>query len=143
MSVHVFDLKTGKQKKLLDNAVQAWYLPSGYLFYIRGTAWCFVAPFDSAVSEITGPAVPVLERVQVDPGDGFALLTWSPSVRWSMRSGNRQVLRQASIVYGWGRDGSASADDRRLVRAVSIRWSILTGWTAVWQSASGMSGGEG
>ena len=36
MSIHVLDLRTGKEKLLLDDVAQAWYLPSGHLL-VRAT----------------------------------------------------------------------------------------------------------
>jgi serine/threonine-protein kinase len=75
MSVHVADLRTGKQKTLLDGAVQAWYLPTGHLLYVRPDGVALVAPFDLERLEVSGAAVPVLEGVMVGPG--FAHLAWS------------------------------------------------------------------
>jgi serine/threonine-protein kinase len=109
MSVHVLDFRTGKQKTLLDEVVQAWYLPSGYLLYVRRDGVGFVAPFDLGRLEITGPAVPVLERIQVDPGDGFALLTWSPSgsLVYALGTG----ASSDNVIVRVNRDGSASPID--------------------------------
>jgi tRNA A-37 threonylcarbamoyl transferase component Bud32 len=75
MSVHVADLRTGKQKTLLDGAAQAWYLPTGHLLYVRPDGVALVAPFDLERLEVSGAAVPVLEGVLV--GAGFAHVAWS------------------------------------------------------------------
>jgi serine/threonine-protein kinase len=75
MGVHVADLRTGRQKTLLDNVAQAWYLPSGHLLYVRRDGVALVAPFDLRRLELSGAAVPVLEGVLV--GAGFAQLAWS------------------------------------------------------------------
>ncbi|HET7379090.1 MAG TPA: protein kinase, partial [Gaiellales bacterium] len=79
MSVHVLDLRTGKEKRLVDDAAQAWYLPDGRLFYVRRDGVGFVVPFDLNRLEITGTAVPVLDGVAVSARLGFAQLSWSRS----------------------------------------------------------------
>jgi hypothetical protein len=96
MSVHVADLRTGKQKTLLDGAVQAWYLPTGHLLYVRPDGVALVAPFDLERLEVSGAAVPVLEGVMV--GSGFAHLAWSAA---------------GSLVYV---RGAAGATDFAVVR---------------------------
>jgi serine/threonine-protein kinase len=98
MSIHVLDLRTGKEKLLLSDVGQAWYLPSGLLLYVRRDGVALVAPFDIERLEITGAATPVLEGVQVSVNSGFALLAWSPS---------------GSLVYAHGAGGSS---DNALVR---------------------------
>ena len=35
MSLHVLDLRTGRQKSLLSDVAEGWYLPSGRLLYVR------------------------------------------------------------------------------------------------------------
>ena len=45
-SLHVLDLKTGKQKLLVDGAVVGWYLPSGHLLYLRNDGIATEVPFD-------------------------------------------------------------------------------------------------
>jgi serine/threonine-protein kinase len=79
MSLHALDLRSGKDKRLLDEVVQGSYLPGGRLLYVRRDGVAMVAPFDVTRLEITGPAVPVLEGVQVNLNAGFGLLTWSKS----------------------------------------------------------------
>jgi serine/threonine-protein kinase len=79
MSIHVLNLRTGTQKPLLDDVAQAWYLPDGRLLYVRRDGAAVAAPFDLDRLEITGEAVPVLEGVEVQLAQGFALLDWSPS----------------------------------------------------------------
>jgi eukaryotic-like serine/threonine-protein kinase len=79
MGVHVLDLRTGKEKRLVDDAAQAWYLPDGRLFYVRRDGVGFVVPFDLNRLEITGTAVPVLDGVAVSASLGFAQLAWSRS----------------------------------------------------------------
>ena len=77
MSLHVLDLRTGKEKRLLDDVAQAWYLPSGHLLYVRRDGVVLAAPFDLGRLEVSGAAAPVLEGVLVN--NGFAQLVWSAS----------------------------------------------------------------
>jgi hypothetical protein len=74
MSLHVLDLRTGQDKRLVDEVVQGWYLPGGYLLYIRRDGVGVLAPFDLGRLELTGAGVPVLEGVQIDLNGGFARL---------------------------------------------------------------------
>jgi serine/threonine-protein kinase len=73
----VLDLRTGKQKLVVDEVIRAWYLPTGHLFYTRRDGTALAAPFDLDRLELTGPGVQVLDRVQVR--GGFAQLAWSRS----------------------------------------------------------------
>jgi Tol biopolymer transport system component len=92
LSIHVLDLRTGTEKRLLDDVIQAWYLPNGHLLYVRRDGVALAAPFDLEKLEITGEALPVLENVDAAPLNGFALLAWSAS---------------GSLVYVRGSGGSA------------------------------------
>jgi len=112
MSIHVLDLRTGKEKLLLDDVAQAWYLPSGHLLYVRRDGVALVAPFDLGRFAITGPATPVLEGVQVTVNGGFALLAWS---------------RSGSLVYGHGAGGSTDNAMIRIGRDGAIT-QIDTAW---------------
>jgi serine/threonine-protein kinase len=73
--VHALDLRTGREKRLLDDVAQAWYLPGGRLFYVRRDGVALVAPFDLGRLEITGSAIPLYDGVYV--GGGFAQLAWT------------------------------------------------------------------
>jgi serine/threonine-protein kinase len=112
MSVHVLDLHTGKEKRLLEDAAQAWYLPSGRLLYVRRDGVTLAAPFDLGRLELTGPAVPLLEGVQVNAAGGFALLTWSAS---------------GSLVYVHGAGGTSDNVMVRVSRDGAVT-PIDTAW---------------
>ncbi len=77
MALHVFNLRTGKTAKLLDDVVQAWYLPMGQLLYLLREGNAMLAPFDLDRLEITGPATPVLQGVYAALGTSW--LAWSAS----------------------------------------------------------------
>jgi serine/threonine-protein kinase len=98
MSLRVLDLKTGTQKLLVNEAAEGWYLPSGHLLYTLRSGTALVAPFDLDRLEVTGTAVPVIERVLVL--NGFAQLVWSPSGSMVYASGqspnNELVMMRVS-----------------------------------------------
>ena len=104
-SLHVLDLRTGKEKLLFEDMVEAWYLPTGHLLYVRRDGVALVAPFDLGDLEIRGPGVPVLEGVQVDATNGFAPMAWSGS---------------GSLVYVHGRGGSPENTIVRVSRAGAV-----------------------
>jgi Tol biopolymer transport system component len=112
MSVHVLDLRTGKQKVLFDDVAQAWYLPNGYLLYVRRDGVALAAPFDLGRLEVTGATVPVLEGVQVTANTGFALLAWSAS---------------GSLMYVHGAGGSTETMIARVSRGGAIA-PVDTAW---------------
>ncbi len=107
MSVHVLDLARGVHTLLLRDVAQAWYLPTGHLLYVRQDGLGLVAPFDLRRLEVTGPAVPVLERVMV--GVGFAQLAWSASGELVYLSG--PALRSESMIVRVSRDGAVTPID--------------------------------
>jgi serine/threonine-protein kinase len=127
MDIHVLDLETGKQKPLLNDVAQAWYLPIGRLLYVRRDGVALAAPFDLDALEITGEAVPVLEGVDVWPLNGFALLTWS---------------RSGSLVYVRGTGGAPLNSVVRVDRRGAVT-PIDTSWYAEFNShALSPNGGQ-
>ncbi|MEO8227771.1 MAG: protein kinase, partial [Gemmatimonadota bacterium] len=63
LSLHVLDLKTGREKLLLNDVAMGWYLPTGQLLYVRRDGVGLVADFDLKTLSIRGAAVPVLQNV--------------------------------------------------------------------------------
>ncbi len=90
MSLHVLDLRTGKEKTLVDDAAMGWLLPTGQLMYLRRDGVAIVAPFDLSTLTIRGPGIPVLQGVAINANR--IILTWS---------------RSGTLVYGIG---NASSD---------------------------------
>jgi serine/threonine-protein kinase len=109
MSIHVLDLRTGKEKLLLEDVAQASYLPSGHLLYVRRDGVALVAPFDLGPLTITGAAVPVLEGVEVTVNVGFAILAWSPSGSLVYAQGGGGAIDNAMIRVS--RDGAITQID--------------------------------
>jgi serine/threonine-protein kinase len=71
LSLHVLDLRTGRQHQLLNDVATGWYLPTGQLLYVRRDGTALVAPFDLEKLTVGGPAVPVLEGVMVVNGGAY------------------------------------------------------------------------
>ena len=116
MSLRVLDLRSGKQQRLLEDAVQGWYLPDGKLLYVRRDGAALVVPFSLSRLETTGAAVPVLEGVQV--GGGWAQLVCSST---------------GSLVYVLG---TGLATDQLVVRVSreGLVTPIDSGWIAQFNS---------
>jgi serine/threonine-protein kinase len=63
------NLRTGEKRELVKGASMARYCPPGYLVFSRnGTL--LAAPMDPDNPSITGPSVPVLDRVDREPSSG-------------------------------------------------------------------------
>ncbi|MEO8479352.1 MAG: protein kinase [Gemmatimonadota bacterium] len=59
-TLSVIDLSSGKMTRILPDVLKGWYLPDGYLLYVRTDLSAMVAPFDLKTLSITGPATSVL-----------------------------------------------------------------------------------
>ncbi len=70
-SIALFSFKTGQQSILIEGGTQASYAPTGHLIFARAGA-LHAAPFDYERLQITGPSIPVLENVIMDPATGAA-----------------------------------------------------------------------
>ena len=110
MSVAAVDLKTGALKQLLDDAVEAWYLPGGRLLYVRRDGAALAARFDVTHLALAGGAVPVLDGVETV--SGWAQLAWSPS---------------GSLVYLAASGGSINVEAVRVSRG-GVAMPIDTAW---------------
>jgi len=140
MSLHVLDLETGRQKSLLSDVAEGWYLPSGRLLYVRRDGIALVARFDLKRLEVVGEAVPLLEGVLVN--GGFAQLVWSPSgtlvyVRGSGSTAENTIVRVSrdgaaapvdSAWHGSFASLALSADGRR----VAVSSGAATGALNIW-----------
>ena len=68
MSIVVVDLDTGERKVVAEDGNRGWYLPTGHLVYVQSDGVVLARPFDLDRAEPTGPAVQVLNQVQVQIG---------------------------------------------------------------------------
>ena len=126
----VLDIATGKTTPVVDAAFGR-YLPSGDLMYATFNGALAVAPLDLKQAKLTGPAVGIVDGVQVDPLSGSAAFAVSDNgtllyalgnsagrdrVVWMDRSGKMQAVD--STWRGQFNTLALSPDGRRL--AISI-----------------------
>ncbi len=110
-SLHVLDLRTGKEKMLVDNASMGWLLPTGQLLYLRRDGVAVVAPFDLATLTLRGAGIPVLQGVATNANR--TVMSWS---------------RTGTLVYGIGNAAFDQttlqyADHNGAVTMVDSSWS--------------------
>ena len=70
-TIEVLSISSGKREMLVTGGVFGFYVPSGHLLYAAGETIRGV-PFDVNRLAVTGPAVPVLDSVAMNPTDGAA-----------------------------------------------------------------------
>jgi len=70
-TIEVLSIKTGKRSVLITGGVFGFYVPTGHLLYAVGETIRAV-PFDLGRLAVTGPALPVVDSVAMNPSDGAA-----------------------------------------------------------------------
>jgi len=70
-TIEVLSISSGKREVLVTGGVFGFYVPSGHLLYAAGETIRAV-PFDVNRLAVTGPALPVLDSVAMNPTDGAA-----------------------------------------------------------------------
>lgn len=75
-SIALFSFKTGQHRILIEGGTQASYVPTGHLVYARAGS-LHAVPFDIDRLKKTGPSVPILEHVIMDPATGAAHFSFS------------------------------------------------------------------
>ena len=103
--IALVSMKTGERRILIEGGSHARYSPSGHILYGRAGTLLAV-PFDAQALETTGPAVPVLEGVVMEPSTGAAQFGISPHgtlvyIPGGIEQSNRSLQR-------FGRDGTAT-----------------------------------
>jgi Tol biopolymer transport system component len=88
MEIAVVDLSTGEHRVLLQG-VQARWSPTGHILVVREDGALLAAPFDDRTLEVTGPAIPLLEGVEIE-GQGTADLVLSENGTLAYASGTSQ-----------------------------------------------------
>jgi serine/threonine-protein kinase len=131
-TLRVLDLRTGTQKRLIDDGLAAWYLPTGQLLYVRRDGAALAAPFDLDRLAVSGPAVPVLENVAIS--GSAVMLAWAPAgtlayLRGIGSSGITEAVRvnregvTATVDSAWSGPFTSLAlagDGRRLAVSVGL-----------------------
>ena len=70
-TIEVLSIKTGERKILVTGGVYGLYVPTGHLLFAVGET-IRAAPFDLKQLTVTGPAIPVVDSVAMNPSDGAA-----------------------------------------------------------------------
>lgn len=65
--VYVYDARRDTVRALFEDAIGAWYIPTGHVLYLTSGGTLMAAPWDNAALEPTGKAVAVLDGIQA-PG---------------------------------------------------------------------------
>jgi Tol biopolymer transport system component len=106
-SLHVLDLRSGRDKLVVSDASRGWYLPTGDLVYLRSDGVATAVPFDLSTLAIHGAAVPVLQGVTV-VGNSVPF-AWSRSGRlvYGTSDVNGDV---ATLRYADGSGAESTAD---------------------------------
>ena len=137
--VEIQSLRTGRRKTLVNGGHFGRYASTGHLLYVRqGTL--FAAPFDSQRQELTGPAVPVLDKVWRRVPSGAVALDLTrngvlayvkekrveDTLDWLDSTGHTQPLRTVAAPYNFAI--RFSPDGKRLALASAASGSLDV-WT--------------
>ena len=122
-SAAVVSLRTGEQRKLVDRARDARYLPTGHLLFLRD-GMLFGVRFDPSRLEISGAPVPLLDDVVTNRStvgvyvvsqDGtLVYLPSRPLQRTLVWVDRRGAVEQTSFPPGGYQQVALSPDGRRL-----------------------------
>lgn len=78
--VYVYDARRDTVRALFDDAIGAWYVPTGHVLYLTSAGTLMAAPWDNSALATTGRPVPVLDGIQApgflisDEGTAYYLL---------------------------------------------------------------------
>jgi serine/threonine-protein kinase len=120
--VYVYDQHRDIVRALFDDAIGAWYVPTGHVLYLTSSGTLMAVPWDDDALAATGAPVPILDGIQA-PGlvlsaEGTALYLLGPPefapgptpnavVVWVDRTGHAEPVDSAWRV---NTGGSYSAD---------------------------------
>jgi predicted Ser/Thr protein kinase len=122
--ISLYSVQSGEQRTLFPG-VSPRYASSGHVLYVQGGT-LMGTPFDPERLQVTGPSVPVVEGVRVEPGGAshysvsttgtlaYVSGTASAAQRtlvWVSRNGIEQPLAAPALAYGYPR---ISPDGRRV-----------------------------
>jgi Tol biopolymer transport system component len=65
--VYVYDARKDTVRALFDDAIGAWYVPTGHVVYLTSSGTLMAVPWDNAALTTTGRLVPILDGIQA-PG---------------------------------------------------------------------------
>jgi hypothetical protein len=120
----VYDARQDTVRALFEDAIGAWYVPTGHVLYLTSSGTLMAVPWNNGTLAATGPAVPILDGIQApglvlsDEGTALYLLgrpeftpgpTPNSEVVWVDRSGRVEPVDSSWQVntggsYGEGDD---------------------------------------
>jgi dipeptidyl aminopeptidase/acylaminoacyl peptidase len=115
LQVETWALRFGNDtaRLLVADAARIWYVPTGHVVYVRTDGNVFAASFNPGSLAITGPAVPVLEGIQVAAG----------------RVPDFDISRSGTVLMVSGTGGSLEASTEAVwVTRAGIATSIDSTW---------------
>jgi Tol biopolymer transport system component len=65
--VYVYDARKDTVRALFDDAIGAWYVPTGHVVYLTSSGTLMAVPWDNAALTATGRPMPILDGIQA-PG---------------------------------------------------------------------------
>ena len=65
--VYVYDARKGTVRMLFDDAIGAWYVPTGHVLYLTSAGTLMAVPWDASALSPAGSPVPILDGIQA-PG---------------------------------------------------------------------------
>ncbi|HXV60281.1 MAG TPA: protein kinase [Vicinamibacteria bacterium] len=96
--VAVVSLETGKERVLIDNAIQPRFLRPGHLLFVRDeTLWA--VPFDLASLELDGEPLPVLQGIHAHGSHEGAQYAVSPNGSLAYSSGSGFESLESRLVF--------------------------------------------
>lgn len=136
--VYVYDARKDTVRALFEDAIGAWYVPTGHVLYLTSAGTLMAAPWDNATLTATARPVPVMDGIQApgflisEEGTAYYLLgrsEFSPgplpnaTVVWVDRTGHVEPVDSAwhvntggtytgSVETNWGL--ALSPDGRRI-----------------------------
>ena len=119
--VYVYDARRDTVRALFDDAIGAWYVPTGHVLYLTSAGTLMAAPWDNSTLAPTGRPVPVLDGIQApgflisDEGTAYYVLGRSEfapgpvpnaAVVWVDRTGRVEPVDSTwQVNTGGGYDG--------------------------------------
>ena len=114
--VYVYDARRDTVRLLFDDAIGAWYAPTGHVLYLTSSGTLMAVPWDNTALAATGRPVPILDGIQAP---GFMLSNEGTAMYLLGRSEfTPGPTPNAAVVW---------VDRRGRVEPVDSAWQVNTG----------------
>jgi WD40-like Beta Propeller Repeat len=94
-----YDARTDSVRLVLAGALVGQVVRTGHLVFVQATGTMLAAPFDLGRLEVSGPAVPLLDSLQLRSGTETPTLALSSSGTLVMRTGASSALNTYDMVW--------------------------------------------